>query len=507
MDSRKFESYEEAAKFVRDNCESVGVLRAAGQPQVELYAGRQWMQLVASKLDDDFTLLDFMPETTHQLFGFRIYAETTFASKLSEDERKLVREMFRQRWSVGMSVFAVDSRKVWRLQDNEFVPIIKGKQKMYGPMLEAVGNELRKTVPDSDEWSIESLCYKYAMDTFETTPEPQQPDPQPAQQPQQQPQQAPQAQGQYQSPEDVAFVGMLRQTFAKAVSENLVDEVLPQIKQRVIDEFGFEPVRHEVKVVDEVKNIDGVVHEKFELILNLVANDQPVYMYGPCGSGKGYLVKQVAKSLGLDFYAMNSVTDEFKISGFIDANGKYQESEFYRAFTNGGIFFLDEMDASAPEVLVCLNMAIADRYFTFPNGRVDANPNFRVVAAGNTLGTGATAQYTGRMQLDAATLNRFAVVFVGYDEKIELNEADNDKQLVDFIHKFRKTVKKDGINAAASYRNISMLRIMSQFSTKEEALSACLLKGMNQDDINMVSNSIGTNGEWAQALANCKAMA
>ena len=77
-------------------------------------------------------------------------------------------------------------------------------------------------------------------------------------------------------------------------------------------------------------------------------------------------MKQVAKALGLDFYFTNAVTQEYKITGFTDANGRYQETQFYKAFKNGGLFMLDEMDASIPEVLVILNAAIANGYFDFP---------------------------------------------------------------------------------------------------------------------------------------------
>ena len=79
---------------------------------------------------------------------------------------------------------------------------------------------------------------------------------------------------------------------------------------------------------------------------------------------------------------------------------------------------MDEMDASIPETLIILNAAIANRYFDFPNGKVSANPNFRVIAAGNTVGTGADNNYTGRYCLDRASLDRFAMVNIDYSEKI-----------------------------------------------------------------------------------------
>ncbi|MCA7081854.1 AAA family ATPase, partial [Staphylococcus aureus] len=112
----------------------------------------------------------------------------------------------------------------------------------------------------------------------------------------------------------------------------------------------------------------------------------PLLLVGPAGSGKNVVLEQVAKDLGKDFYFTNAVTEEYKLTGFIDASGTYQETQFYQAFTKGGIFFLDEMDASVPEALVILNAAIANRYFNFPNGKAQAHPDFTVVAAAYTTG-------------------------------------------------------------------------------------------------------------------------
>lgn len=278
--------------------------------------------------------------------------------------------------------------------------------------------------------------------------------------------------------------GLLRGFMMDAITKVAVDDMVPRIKQKLIDEFGIEPQRHTVTILDNEVQFDGVVHKMYDTVLHYIANRIPVYMYGPTGTGKGELVKQVAKTLGTGFYAMNSVTDEFKISGFIDANGIYHETEFFRAFTKGGLFFLDEMDASAPEVLVCLNMAIADGYFTFPNGRFEAHEDFRIVAAGNTLGTGADAMYTGRLQLDAASLNRFAVVPVDYDERIDRYVTQGDEELVEFAGQYRKSLKACGLPGACSYRNLTQIKVSQATMSDEQALCFCLTKEMNRDDIN-----------------------
>ena len=302
--------------------------------------------------------------------------------------------------------------------------------------------------------------------------------------------------------------GLLRQALMEQLVKLNLDEVHETVKKRLIEDFGFEPVRHVVHIHEKEHDVEGaVVHRKFDTVLHYVANNIPVYMFGAAGSGKNVLCEQVAHSLGLDFYFMNSVTDEFKIQGFMDAHGTYHETEFYKAFKNGGLFFLDELDASSPDVLVCLNAAIANGYFAFPNGRVNAHPDFRCIAAGNTLGTGADSMYTGRMQLDAASLNRFVVVEVDYDKNIDKLCADDDMELVEFIEKFRETAKNLGLPVVASYRNIMQIVIAKEAVPVEEALAQCLCKEMNQDDINMMAEHIKLNtNKYANALAKVRSM-
>jgi MoxR-like ATPase len=216
------------------------------------------------------------------------------------------------------------------------------------------------------------------------------------------------------------------------------------------------------------------------------------------------LCKQVAKALDLDFCFTNCVTQEYQLTGFTDAMGKFHETEFYKAFTQGGLFMLDEMDASIPETLVVLNAAIANRYFNFPApiGYVEAHPNFRVIAAGNTYGTGADMNYVGRAQLDAASLNRFAMVKVDYSEAIENNCAGGDKELADFARDYRKAAKKAGVNVVVSYRDITRLAKMTKLLSLEEALETCLVKGLEKDNVNSIVNAITANSKYKTALKN-----
>ena len=188
-----------------------------------------------------------------------------------------------------------------------------------------------------------------------------------------------------------AVVDILSKTKTDEIQKAVIDSCEQKVREFIKSEYGT--IERKVVTVVDGKRFEGegVTHEKFDTIIKFVANNEPVFLTGPAGSGKNVLCQQVAKALGLNFYFSNAVTQEYKITGFTDAMGVFHESQFYKAFKNGGLFMLDEMDASIPEVLVILNAAIANRYFDFPApiGYVEAHPDFRVIAAGNTFGLGA----------------------------------------------------------------------------------------------------------------------
>lgn len=261
-------------------------------------------------------------------------------------------------------------------------------------------------------------------------------------------------------------------------------------------------------IFKEVDMTKPVKHSKFDTIKTCLKCGIPVYLAGPAGSGKNFTVEQIAKELGWDFYFSNSVQQEFKLTGFIDAAGDFHETEFYKACTseNESVFFLDEMDASIPEVLVLLNAAIANGYFEFPTGRVDLK-NVHFVAAGNTVGSGSDEMYTGRMVIDQATLDRFAIIEFGYDTGIEMLMAENDDDLVDFIHSLRKSAEDNGIRATFSYRCITMAKKLENAGMSlVEVIKIAVVKGLDKDTINTLCvKTVHYDNRFANAFNKVKA--
>lgn len=238
---------------------------------------------------------------------------------------------------------------------------------------------------------------------------------------------------------------------AKGEVDSRVGEMLASMAGIIADEVAKQvrTVKVQVAGLPEVK-IDNV-HKCFEELLLYVVNRENVMIVGPAGSGKTFVAKQLAKAAGLDFYMSGKCADEVKITGYTDANGQYRSVQFRQAFEFGGLFLFDEMDGWTADALIAANAPLAGDKGDFPDGMVERHPNFVALAATNTFGRGADRQYVGREQLDAASLDRFAVVEFDYDEELELNIACN-REWTKYVQKVRAAIVKEKVRHVVSPR-------------------------------------------------------
>jgi MoxR-like ATPase len=200
-------------------------------------------------------------------------------------------------------------------------------------------------------------------------------------------------------------------------------------------------------------------HFKHKEVTPLVNANQPVLLTGERGSGKTTLSKDVAKILGLDFYSL-SMTRQTTLShlmGFINVNGDYVPSHIRRAAEGGGLVLLDEIDASDPNVILCLN-TIENGYLSFPDKIVDLHPNFRLMATSNPQDN--HREYNGRAKLDAATLDRFDTIDIELDQDLE-------KSLVDFNTYSHIELIRECLESNNSSTYISM-RDSLRYQTRKE---------------------------------------
>lgn len=235
----------------------------------------------------------------------------------------------------------------------------------------------------------------------------------------------------------------------------------------------------EIKVGDMPKVEMETAHNALpDIVMAVVAGTFP-FLVGPAGSGKTTLAEQVAKVLNRPFYMESRVTSEFKLLGFIDAAGNVVRTAFREAYEHGGGFLLDEVDASDPDALTAFNSAFANGRCPFPDGVVEMHPDFFAIAAGNTFGRGADRQYVGRNQLDAATLDRFTVFEVDYDEMLEL-ELSGDPEWARHVQAIRRAVELEKVRHVVSPRaSIQGAKLLKAGMDRAKVEEAVIWKGLD----------------------------
>jgi midasin (ATPase involved in ribosome maturation) len=214
----------------------------------------------------------------------------------------------------------------------------------------------------------------------------------------------------------------------------------------------------------KIKSVKGLFHTKFERLLSLAKMRKNIFIYGPTGCGKSYVCSQLADALNLPFYFVSCTCgmSEGQLSGRLLPVGKqgtfeYIIGEFVKAYEQGGVFLLDEIDAADPNVLLIINSALANGSMAVPNRPskpyAKRHKDFICIAAANTIGTGADRLYPGRNKLDGSTLDRFAIgkVFMDYDEQVEKELCPDDELRVKLTG-YRVKIRQHRMERAMSTR-------------------------------------------------------
>lgn len=294
-------------------------------------------------------------------------------------------------------------------------------------------------------------------------------------------------------PDADAMAAMLAQ-LADSMSTAIVQDVAVQFTETVpamVAELLARARPVSITVGDLPAITVDVKHKCLEDVLLMVVTGTSPFLVGPAGSGKTTLAEQIAKVLGRPFYMASRVSSEYKLTGFVDANGKTVRTAFREAYEHGGVFLFDEVDASDADALTAFNAALAGKLADFPDGVVARHADFVAIAAGNTFGRGADRQYVGRNQLDAATLDRFQVYEVEYDEQLEVQLAGNE-EWTRHVQRVRRAIEAEKVRHVVSPRaSISGAKLLAAGMERSKVEEACIWKGLDATNRARVTARMG----------------
>lgn len=270
-------------------------------------------------------------------------------------------------------------------------------------------------------------------------------------------------------------------------SKTLIDD----LKKQVEDLKKYQPT---VVVNGDVKTeVNGLKHKQLNDLIMMVGANLNVMLTGMAGTGKTKSAQQVAEALQLDFYCMSvgAQTSKSDLLGYMDANGKYVTTMFRRAYENGGVFVMDEIDAGNSNVLIVMNSALSNGVCAFPDGMVEMHKDFHFIATANTYGNGADRTYVGRNQLDGATLDRFAIIDWQIDEDLEralVSHLKYGEMWTNVVRKTREYVKERNIRAIISPRATQKGAIILELNggKYEDAFNACIKPQLPTDKIDSI---------------------
>lgn len=275
--------------------------------------------------------------------------------------------------------------------------------------------------------------------------------------------------------------------------------------------------KKDIKLKEEIARKYGI--NIFKIITNLALGNN-TFLYGEAGSGKTEMAKEIANFLELEYEILNCSqwTSPIDIIGGYTING-YTEGKLIRAFREGKIIILDELPKLEPNTAGLLNEILSYRVYQYEDvksmpyitdglgKKIQMNPNFRVIATGNTNMKTTSSKYSANYVQDLSLVDRFNGSFY----KIEFNEKLASYLMNPFMGLFNVlNVIRKAINDLEMNENIS-LRIMLDFKEvakyqteydKEQRRTLLRVKdkfdnffeNMNEDDYSILINHLKQRG-------------
>jgi MoxR-like ATPase len=183
---------------------------------------------------------------------------------------------------------------------------------------------------------------------------------------------------------------------------------------RIRNSQDFADSQQALALIPEEEPYSFLPHTE-HVIDGILAGDHQL-LFGPTGVGKTSLVLQIAARIRQPVVRVN-LNGQVSVSDLVGSIGLNKDGTIWndgalpRAMRNGYWLVLDEIDFGPPDVLSLLYPVLEATprlCLKEHNGEVvEAHPNFRVFATGNSIGGDREGHYAGTQPINAALLNRF----------------------------------------------------------------------------------------------------
>ena len=250
----------------------------------------------------------------------------------------------------------------------------------------------------------------------------------------------------------------LIETFTKKT-----DELQGKVDKKI------ESLRRPVKVfINDVatKEVTGLKHKQFPFVLECLKHFKRVWLCGPSGTGKSYLIEQCADALGFstdnqnyEYLKGSAGVTESHMTGRMTFDGTFIDGSVSRAFRDGSFLCLDEFDGFDANAGLVFNSVLDNQgILATPNDKerpfARKHDDFHVAVASNTWGDGNDFDYAGRGQLDGATLDRMQAVkvYVDYDKNVERSLAGDYSDMAECLWSLRSKCDSNHVRRTISTR-------------------------------------------------------
>lgn len=194
----------------------------------------------------------------------------------------------------------------------------------------------------------------------------------------------------------------------------------------------------------------------YALVEKLYEQRRPTLLVGECGSGKTHLARHLAFMKKIPYTRINfdgSMTPD-KLIGHWTPNptGGFQWSDglLTKFVREGGLMVIDEVNSGNADLLFFLHPLLDDEkkiILTEKDGEViHAHKDFHMICTMNP-------DYEGTKPLNLALQDRFVVIEIDYDEKVDKQLLSNQK-LINLAQRLRKLYRTGDLKTPTSTRTL-----------------------------------------------------